>query len=95
MDCIPEGEYDCALTYSPRFKKLMWEVLDVPGDRTGIRIHSANRPSQLEGCIAPGMVIDLDANQIKKSQEAYQKLLESIGSCKKFKLIIKGKKKTK
>ena len=41
---------------SNRFKRMMWEVLDVP-DRAGIRIHSGNyagdRLSDSEGCILP------------------------------------------
>ena len=28
--CIPVGEYDCVLEYSPRFKKELWELKGVP-----------------------------------------------------------------
>jgi hypothetical protein len=51
---IPEGKYLLQKTFSPRFKKDMWEVTNVPG-RSGIRIHSANYASELDGCIAPGV----------------------------------------
>lgn len=54
ISCIPKGTYKVTTTYSNRFKKNLWEVLNVPG-RSGIRIHAANYASQLEGCIALGM----------------------------------------
>lgn len=52
---IPYGTYEIQMTYSNRFKKVMPLLIDVPGF-TGIRIHSANKASELEGCIAPGLV---------------------------------------
>jgi hypothetical protein len=51
--CIPPGVYKLVLTWSPRFRKPLYEVQWAPA-RTGIRIHSANFPSQLLGCIALG-----------------------------------------
>lgn len=54
VSCIPDGKYTVKKTYSPKFRKDMWEVLKVP-DRSGIRIHGANYVSELRGCIAPGM----------------------------------------
>lgn len=52
---IPYGTYEIKMTMSERFKKIMPILVDVPGF-TGIRIHSANRASELSGCIAPGLV---------------------------------------
>lgn len=54
ISCIPSGTYKVEKTYSPRFKRDLWLVKDVP-NRSGIRFHSANFVSQLEGCIAPGL----------------------------------------
>lgn len=51
--CIPKGQYTCKWTHSPRLDKYTYEVLNVP-NRDGIRIHSANYPDQLLGCIALG-----------------------------------------
>lgn len=51
VSCIPEGEYPVEITLSYRFKKALPFVRDVP-NRSGIRIHNANRPSELRGCIA-------------------------------------------
>ena len=47
---IPAGTYPLDLTWSPRFKKLMPEVQDVP-DREGIRIHLGSVPEHSQGCI--------------------------------------------
>ena len=54
ISCIPVGEYEVELTYSPAFKKMLWLIKDVP-DREGIRIHTANYVRELRGCIAPGL----------------------------------------
>ena len=47
---IPEGTYPLRSTWSPRFKKMMPEICDVP-DRTGIRIHQGSIPEHSQGCI--------------------------------------------
>lgn len=54
ISCIPSGIYDVQKTWSPRFGRMMFLVLGVRG-RTGVRIHPANLPTQLEGCIALGL----------------------------------------
>ncbi|MEM1258833.1 MAG: DUF5675 family protein [Bacteroidota bacterium] len=53
ISCIPEGEYPLVLEYSPRFKKELWEIKEVPG-RSECKFHSANYWYQLNGCIALG-----------------------------------------
>lgn len=53
--CIPAGTYTVKMTYSPRFKRYLYEVQDVPG-RSGIRLHVANWAAELHGCIAVGIV---------------------------------------
>ncbi len=47
---IPAGTYPLDLTWSPRFKKLMPLVCDVP-EREGIRIHMGTKPEHSQGCI--------------------------------------------
>ena len=47
---IPAGTYPLRLTWSPRFKKLLPEICDVP-DREGIRIHLGTRPEHSTGCV--------------------------------------------
>ena len=63
VSCIPKGTYKVKTTFSNKYQKDMWQVLDVPG-RTGIRIHSANYYKQLEGCIALGSsIVDMDGDK--------------------------------
>ena len=47
---IPAGTYPLKKTYSPRFKKLLPLIDEVP-DRTGIRIHLGTRPEHSTGCV--------------------------------------------
>lgn len=53
VSCIPTGIYRCVWTYSPRFNRKMYLVDGVP-NRSGVRFHSANLASQLNGCVALG-----------------------------------------
>jgi len=50
---IPKGIYKVEYTYSPKYKKYMLQVMNVPGF-AGIRIHSGNNKDHTEGCILPG-----------------------------------------
>ena len=47
---IPAGTYPLRMTWSPKFRKMMPEICDVP-DREGIRIHLGTKPEHSEGCI--------------------------------------------
>lgn len=65
---IKQGVYNIKYTYSPRFKRKMLQVM--VSNRTGIRIHSANKGSELLGCIAIGSVnTNNDADQIYFSRD--------------------------
>ena len=55
LACILPGTYSVIIDFSPHFGRNMPHILNVPG-RAEIRIHPANRASQLEGCIAIGMI---------------------------------------
>lgn len=50
---IPYGRYRVVVSYSPKFKRSLPLLVDVP-HFMGIRIHAANWPIELKGCIAPG-----------------------------------------
>jgi hypothetical protein len=75
---VSEGLYDAVVDYSPR---LGYECphIRVPdrdlaaGGDAGIRIHIANKPSELEGCIAPGLTLDNDA--VDSSRVAFEKII--------------------
>ena len=47
---IPCGTYPVAVTWSPKFKRMLPIVLNVPG-RSGIRVHRGTRPEHSRGCI--------------------------------------------
>ena len=47
---IPCGTYPIAVTWSPKFKRMLPVVLNVPG-RSGIRFHRGTRPEHSKGCI--------------------------------------------
>jgi len=55
VSCIPAGFYRAVLSVrhaerTDNYK--VYQIVNVPG-RTVIQIHIANRPSELQGCIAP------------------------------------------
>ena len=73
VNCIPAGTYDVRVSWSPRFKCLLPEVLNVPG-RTGIRIHSGNYPKDTSGCILVGR--ERFSDYITNSKAALTDLLQ-------------------
>lgn len=50
---IPSGRYEVKLTYSPKFKRVLPLVCDVPYF-DGIRIHRGNTSKDTQGCILVG-----------------------------------------
>lgn len=51
---IPAGTYKVKKTMSPRFKKILPEILNVP-NFTGVRIHAGNTAKDTEGCLLLGL----------------------------------------
>ena len=47
---IPVGTYPIAVTWSPKFKRMLPLVLNVKG-RSGIRFHRGSKPEHSRGCI--------------------------------------------
>lgn len=85
---IPVGTYPVAITMSPRFRRELPIVEDVPGF-IGIRIHAGNTAADSEGCILvgtelrPGMVVHsrVAFANVMKHLRAYEKVPgERIGS---------------
>lgn len=85
---IPKGTYKIRLTYSPRFKKKLPILLNVPGF-TGIRIHAGNTAKDTEGCLLPGLT--KSENFVGQSKRAFGKLYTKLKRAKKEnkRIIIK------
>lgn len=71
---IPSGVYKMEFTYSPAFNRIM-PLINVPG-REGIRIHWANYPGQLEGCIA--VATERDGDSVSNSRVVFNQLFNII-----------------
>ena len=54
---IPCGTYPLRVTWSPKFKRMLPIVLNVPG-RSGIRVHRGTRPEHSRGCILVSAVAE-------------------------------------
>ena len=69
---IPAGRYRVSLTWSPKFKKLLPLIEDVP-NREGIRIHTGTIPEHSTGCVltTPGAMSCLRVlfNRVEKFNE--------------------------
>ena len=69
---IPSGTYPLERTWSPRFKKRLAEIQNVP-ERTGIRIHMGTKPEHSQGCILSNFAaisnLDIMFNYIEKNTE--------------------------
>ena len=68
---IPAGTYDLKKTWSPRFKKMMPEICNVP-DREGIRIHCGTKPEHSLGCILVEPFILANIQNMLNLFEKYQ-----------------------
>ena len=80
---IPSGTYPLERTWSPRFKKRLAEIQNVP-ERTGIRIHMGTKPEHSQGCILSNFAaisnLDIMFNYIEKNTEDEKVQIEIIDS---------------
>ena len=80
---IPAGTYPLTKTYSPRFKKLLPLIGDVPG-RDGIRIHLGTLPEHSKGCILVNSIalqhinIFIDKCKFKDYEESFIRIDEQF-----------------
>ena len=75
ITAIPEGTYEVVVTHSPKFKKDMPLLKDVP-NYTGIRIHPGNWARNTSGCLLPGKTRSEDF--VGLSRQAFQQLFLRI-----------------
>lgn len=78
---IPRGFYHCKMTLSPRFGKMMPEVLDVKCF-SGVRMHAGNDADNTEGCPLFGDYSpkkpDWVSNSTARKNEFYS-LIDAVG----------------
>jgi len=77
---IPVGIYAISVTWSPRFKRMLPLVMQVPG-RSGIRFHRGTKPEHSKGCILVSAV---------NEQELTAKWLALQASNEPIKIIIEN-----
>ena len=71
--CIDAGTYKFKVTMSPRFKRRMIAILDVPRF-TGIRIHGGNKAKDTHGC----PLVAFNTDYVKIWGTAEKKLLALV-----------------
>ena len=69
ISCIPAGTYPVVFEYSPKFRRKLYELKNVP-NRSEVKIHVGNYASgvdrQIEGCILVGSrFVDINHDDIK------------------------------
>ena len=74
---IPCGKYKVMITYSPKYKRPMPQVMNVKGF-SGIRIHSGNTAADSLGCILLG----------KNDKKGW--ISNSRATCEKFEQLLKA-----
>ncbi len=72
---IPYGKYEVKLTISPRFKRTLPLLIDVP-NYEGVRIHWGNYAKDTDGCILLGTSTDKDF--IGHSVTAFNSFMEKL-----------------
>ncbi|EJN09394.1 DUF5675 family protein [Herbaspirillum sp. YR522] len=72
---IPAGTYQVVVTMSPRFKRLLPLLLNVPGFE-GIRIHTGNKAADTDGCILVGD--SPSAGWLGQSRVAFDRLFAKL-----------------
>lgn len=83
---IPASTYKVVLSYSPKFKRVLPEVLSVP-NFSGIRIHRGNTAKDTLGCVLVGK--NKVVGGLTESADTEIKLMERLKREKEIWLTIK------
>ena len=73
---VPPGQYKLRLRWSPRFKRKLFEVADVPG-HTDVLIHPGNTIKDTKGCILVGTT--REGRAVLQSRKALEELHRLLG----------------
>ena len=84
---IPKGVYKLVISYSPRFKRLLPLLLNVPFFE-GIRIHAGNSSKDTSGCILVGTVKDVEKDWISNSKSTEKLFIQTISQYNEFEIEI-------
>lgn len=74
---IPFGRYKVILSYSPHFKQLLPEILNVEFFKY-IRMHAGNDKNDSAGCILVGECRDVKEGYIYNSKKALKKVMDIL-----------------
>lgn len=83
--CIPYGVYDVKITWSPKNKKYMPQIMNVPYF-DGIRIESGNTAKDSLGCVIVG--IKSENGKVLESRKTYNALMKRLEGTKYIKIDI-------
>lgn len=72
---IPYGIYEITISYSPRFKKMLPLLHNVPAYE-GVRIHAGNTHKDTQGCLLPGK--DTGAGWVSNSRYWFGRLMNLL-----------------
>ena len=82
---IPYGTYKVVLSYSPKFKRILPAVLNVPGFE-GIRIHNGRDRNSSSGCLIVGK--NTIKGGVTNSKEYMEKLIDILKKAKTIEISI-------
>lgn len=82
---IPAGKYPVVISFSPRFKKDLPLLMNVPYF-SGVRIHSGNTAEDTEGCILVGE--NKAVGKVLNSRATFTRLMEKLQKADKIYITI-------
>ena len=82
---IPPGVYEVIMNYSPKFKRVLPLLLNVP-NRASIRLHRGNKPGDTQGCILPGE--NTRVGMVLNSTKYEERICKLIGDAKARKEMV-------
>lgn len=82
---IPTGKYPVIINFSPRFKKNLPLLMNVPYF-SGVRIHSGNTAEDTEGCILVGE--NKAVGKVLNSRTTFTRLMERLQKADKIYITV-------